>query len=397
MIVPAGAFIQMLLGALYAWSIFRLYLTKAFPTFTAAQMSMNFTLANAFYCLGGYIGGLLQKKFSSRRCLQSAGLLMLIGMICVSFMENLSPERALILLYIGYGVICGLGSGIGYNICLTSVSQSSSTRMGTISGILLMGYGAGSLLLGVVVQTLANFTTIFGVFRIMGIGICGLIFLASLFIPHYPVPKVKAAVMASAESDCSPRQMLKTRSFWLFFILCVTNSASGLLVLNSAANIAVWYGAAATVGLLVSLCDSFSRPVSGYLLDKFGILRTLFLLVALRTLASILMAATANGSTAVPICIGIFLTGACYGGCVTAGGKVVYDLYGAKHYPVNYSIATFCMLPGAFIGPLLSGFLQDSSGGAFGSTFVMMAVINLIALLLLWFLRIAIKKEGRRL
>lgn len=390
-LISSGTLVHIMLGSLYAWSIFRLYLTEAFPAFTAAQMSLNFTIATIFYCLGGFLCGLLDNRLSGKRCLQLTAVLVFAGMYGVSFMEQLPNRQALLVLYAAYGVLMGTGNGLGYTITLAAAARQCPARLGIVSGVMLMGYGAGSLIIGVLAQWLESLMGIFVVFRILGIGFGLLILLCSFFLE----PVQAEARTIQDKPGLSPKKMLCTLSFWVYFLLNISNSASGLLVINSAANIAVWYGAAATIGLLVSLCNSLSRPVSGYLLDQFGIIRTLLLLVSCRTLASLLLVCGSHTASVILVCIGMFLTGACYGGCVAAGGKVINELYGPRHYTINLSIANFCMLPGAFIGPLLSGILQDHSNGAFHSTFLMMTVINLLALGILWLLNRLLKQENR--
>jgi OFA family oxalate/formate antiporter-like MFS transporter len=71
--------------------------------------------------------------------------------------------------------------------------------------------------------------------------------------------------------------MVKRPTFWLNFFWNLCMSATGMLVINNAASIAVFFGAAATVGLLVSVFNSGGRLIIGYCMDRFGWKATMFI------------------------------------------------------------------------------------------------------------------------
>ena len=388
-----GALMTMFLGVIYAWTMFRVEIAKVFPGLTAAQLSLNFTITMVCFCMGGFIGGRLSAKRSQSVSARVSALMLLAGFMGVSFMGSVPPGVALAVMYICYGALSGLGVGIGYNACISAVSPWFPEKLGLVSGVLLMGFGFGSLLLGLLAQSLSATIGVFWVFRIYAAAIFAVLFTGSFFIRKPPA--------AQGDRTCgdgyslTPGQMLSRPSFWVYFLWNTIMSSAGQLVINSASGIAVFFGAAAGFGLVVSILNGAGRPLTGAVLDKAGRSRGMLIVnICLITAALMIMGADATGNLVLVIA-GMLIVGVCYGGGVTISTKVISDLYGPEHYAVNFSLANFCGIPAAFTGPLLSGVLQDRAGGAYGSTFVMLLIMAVIALAALFVLERLIKREDR--
>lgn len=388
-----GVLMTLFLGVIYAWTMFRVEIAKVFPDFTAAQLSLNFTITMICFCLGGFFGGKLSAKKSQRESVRLSAVLLLAGFVGVSFMGSVPEGAALPVMYICYGAASGLGVGIGYNACISAVSPWFPKKLGLVSGVLLMGFGLGSLLLGLLAQAIAAETGVFWVFRIYAVVIFAVLIAGSFFLQKPPTAE-KGAAAASANS-LTPAQMLSRASFWVYFVWNTIMASAGQLVINSASGIAVFFGAAAGFGLVVSIFNGAGRPLTGAVMDRAGRSRGMMIMnLCLILSAVMLLCANASGSTVLAI-VGMLIVGVCYGGGVTISAKVISDLYGPEHYAVNFSLSNFCSIPAAFIGPLLSGVLQDRSGGEYGSTFVMLLVLAVIALLAIFVLDLLIKRENR--
>lgn len=389
--VIMGTAMLLFLGIIYAWSIFRVEIKALFPEFTAAQLSLNFTITMIGFCLGGYAGGKLSARFSQRFSVRLSAIMLFIGFMGVSFMGDLEGTSALILMYICYGAICGLGTGIGYNVCVSGVSPWFPKSLGLVSGILLMGFGLGSLLLGLLAKALSANIGVFNVFRLYSFVILIVLLSGSFFLKK---PQTKKASSADADSSSyTPAQMLAKASFWVYFIWNTIMSSSGLLVIGSSANISVYYGAAAGLGLVVSVFNGAGRPVTGAIMDRLGQFKGMMLINGLLITASLLLIFTASSHNIVAMCTGMFIVGMCYGGGITISAKVINDLYGPKHYAVNFSLSNFCAIPASFIGPYISAVLQDRSGGDYKSTFIMLLIMALFAMLVILALKLTINKK----
>lgn len=389
-LIVSATVMLLFLGILYAWSMFRVELAAIFPSFTAAQMSLNFTIVSIGFCLGGFFGGKISQRWSQRVSARVAAVLILIGFMGCSFMKHLAPEKALILMYVCYGAFAGFGVGVGYNACVSGTSPWFPKNLGLVSGVLLMGFGFGSLLLGLLIPVLSRAVGVFNVFRIYAIVIFAVMLAGSFFLK-----KPEAAAGSGDAEGLTPTQMLMRPSFLVYFLWNTIAASTGLLVINSSANIALAFGAAAGLGMMVSLFNGAGRPVTGMVMDKLGQFKGMLVMNSLMILGGILLVFGALTGLALPVMVGMILVGITYGGGVTISAKVISDLYGPKHYAVNFSLSNFCMIPAAFIGPFLSGVLQDRSGGSYLSTFVMVIVMALIALAAVFVLKILIVREKK--
>ena len=163
-----GVISMLFAGILYAWSILKAPLTTEFG-WGASQLALNFTLAMSFFCIGGLLGAQISKRLGHRIALISSGILSALGFILTASLHNSS----VIMLYISYGILAGMGIGIAYNVLIATISAWFPDKKGLCSGCLMMGFGASALILGNIANKLFNSnigwrTT----YIILGIAIC---------------------------------------------------------------------------------------------------------------------------------------------------------------------------------------------------------------------------------
>ena len=382
--VVAGTLMMLFLGAIYAWSYFKTAIAQLFPMWNEKQLSLTFTIMMILFAAGGLLGGKLTQRFRHRYLTMAAGALLCVGFLVLSCLPTGNSSLALILMYIFYGGFTGLGAGVGYNVVLSGVNSWFPDKDGLISGILLTGFGLGSLLIGNAADWMLSFLSLFTVFRILGIA-CAVVVMGGGLLLRVPGPdtvlppaKQKAAVPGGR--DYTTGEMLRRPTFWLYFFWNLCMSATGMLVINNAASIALFFGAAATVGLLVSVFNSGGRLFVGWSMDKLGWKATMFIDNGVIISAGVLMAA-GNALGAFPlVLVGMLMAGVCYGGGVTIQASLVRSFYGSKHYAVNFSTCNLVSIPAAILGPMLSAALVDAAGGAFWSTFLMVVVMGLVSL-----------------
>ena len=392
--ILAGTAAYLFMGAMYVWSVLRIELTKVFPSFTAAQMSMTFTLMMICFCLGGFAGGKLTERKTPGLSLRLASVLILLGYLGASLMELCqAPGAALAVLYLFLSVFMGFGVGIGFNACMANIAPWFPGHVGLVTGVLMMGFGMSSLVFAFVIEAICPAIGVFNVLRALGVAIFLVVFAASFFVKKPPLPRETAG--KAGEHDCTTRQMLSRPSFWIYFIWNTLCGAAGLLVINNAANIAEYFGLAAGLGLVVSLFNGCGRPVVGAIVDRFGRFPSMFIMILMLLIASLMLLFADHSGRYAFMFVGIILVGIVYGGGGTISIKVIRELYGPSHFAVNHSIANFCVIAASLVGPFLSGLLQDVSGG-FSSTFLMLFVMAVLGLALLFLLIAAVKREEKR-
>lgn len=137
----AGFCLNMVLGLVYAWSLFAGPLQDAFGG-TAVDTSRIFSVSMMGLCLGHLASGWLSPRTSPRFV-----MLLAAGFAAVGFAGS-ALAASYGWLTVSYGVCCGFATGMGANCVLNSVLPWFSNRKGAASGVLLAGVGLGPLVLG---------------------------------------------------------------------------------------------------------------------------------------------------------------------------------------------------------------------------------------------------------
>lgn len=389
--VVAGTIMMLCLGTLYAWSIFRAPFSQLYPAWTTSNLSVNFTISMVCYCIGGFLGGKLSARTNNTVTALTAAVLIFVGFFGVSVLPVDNAGTALVMLYIFYGVFSGVGTGLGYNAIISGVAGWFPDQNGFATGILLTGFGLGTMLIGQLANALIPMMGLPSLFRTFAIVLAVVLIMGSRFVrlPSHDVclPPPPATAKVEGQRDFTPGEMVRRPSFWIFFLWNLCMCSAGLLVINTAASIASYYGAAAVLGLILAVFNGLSRIPLGMCVDKIGRQRTMMLANGFLLLCGVLLTMGGLSHSAVMVLAGMIIMGVCYGNSVTIGTLVIRQFYGSRHYAVNLSIVNCCAIPASFIGPLISSKLQEASGGDYTSTFFMVIVFAVIDLVVGFFVR----------
>jgi OFA family oxalate/formate antiporter-like MFS transporter len=140
MIAIAGVFLQIALGAVYAWSVFRVPLSKQFG-WSISQVTLTFTISIFVLGFAAFFGGLWMNRKGPRVVALTGATLYGVGVFLASFSAN-----KLWWLYLSYGFVGGLGLGLGYIVPVAVLVKWFPDRRGLITGIAVGGFGAGALI-----------------------------------------------------------------------------------------------------------------------------------------------------------------------------------------------------------------------------------------------------------
>lgn len=388
-----GVIAMLFAGVLYAWSILKTPLTNEFG-WSASQLALNFTLAMSFFCIGGLLGAQISKRAGHRIALIIAGILSALGFILTASLHDAS----VIMLYISYGVLAGMGIGIAYNVLIGTVSAWFPDKKGLCSGCLMMGFGASALVLGNIANALFN--SDFGwrsTYLLLGIAICVVLVLSGILLqkPGQQIvfPKQKVVKTAKTEvfdqQDYTSVQMLSRPSFWLAFICISFLAAVGSSVISFAKDLALSVNApealaVSLVGVL-SVCNGFGRILTGALFDSMGRRKTMICANILTICAAaVTLLAVYFGS--LPLCItGLCLTGMSYGACPTITSAFTSSFFGMKYFSTNMAFMTFTVMGGSLIATLSNKILEVTGG--YTGAFIMLLSLSAVALVLNTFIR----------
>jgi len=397
--VIIGLIVLLLAGLVYTWTVMSKTIGAEHPDWSAASLSLTFTLVMAFFCIGGLIAGILSKRLSPKLLMVVSAVLFFAGFLIAS-MTGDSP----VMLYLGFGILCGLGAGFAYNMVISTMSAWFPDKQGLISGILLMGFGFSAFIIGKIFAATAPPTgddVWKSVFRILGILIlivfivCGLFFVRPGADYSIPEAKKKKTVREPA-SDISTGEMIREFSFWMIFFWAVFASSSGLALVSQASGIAgqvsqeMSAGMVATIVGLISILNGIGRVVFGMIFDKKGfrltiILDTIVFLIA----AAVIMSALKSGNVTT-LTVGFVVGGLAYGGIMPTNAAIISDFYGRTYYPTNFSLITLNLLPASFASTL-AGKLYDVTG-----TYVTITVMMIAATLISFVIFLLVRRpEGR--
>lgn len=384
--------VQMLfLGSMYAWSYFKVALGETFPMWSQKQITLNFTLMMCVFCLGGVLAGKISGRVSKQTQVRVSGVLMFAGFLGVSLLPQGRPAAALVMMYLCYGGLNGLGTGIAYNAIQSSVQPWFPDRSGLVSGMLLMALGFGSLILGNVAAVLTGIVGLLVTFRMFAVADL-VVFVALAGFIHMPgdeaaLPPAPPPRADEGGRDYTTGEMLRRPTFWIYFCWNICMSASGMLIINSASSICVAYGVAAVVGLLVSVFNGGGRLLTGVMVDKAGWKVTMFGLNGILVLSGVLLYFGGRSAGSGVVIAGMLLMGIVYGGGITLSATLMRKLYGNRHYAMNFSVCNLCTFPAAILGPMLSAALQDAANGGFQTTFLMVIIMGVLTLVMNCFVR----------
>jgi OFA family oxalate/formate antiporter-like MFS transporter len=385
-----AALILMVLGVLYAWSIFRQPLGEMFPDWTPVDMSWVFTITMLGFLTGGVVSGRLTRKISYRAVVLIGAALLFAGFFGASHIDAEDPRRSLLMLYLFYGVCCGLGIGMPYNAILGAMLKWFPGREGIASGVMLMGFGFGGLVLGSATGELISRCGLTTTFVVLAVGVAA-VAVGGSFIIRTPDDDDAAAAAADCGNtqgavDYTPLQMVRAPGFLILALWIVAGATAGLMVMNSAVTIAIFYGFAAGIGLIATVASGMSRIIFGALFDRLGGRPAMVICGAVILASGALMLFGSLNDSFALIIIGLPLAGLGYGASPVICSAFVNQSFGSKNYTANLSIANLTVMASSVAGPQLSGKLQELEGGGFTGTFAAIAALGLAAVALALFI-----------
>ena len=381
-----GVIVLLFAGLVYAWSVLSTPIAAEFADWSKAQLSMTFTIVMIMFCIGSLLCGLLSGKLSAKMSVRIGAVLFLLGFFLASRTQSLA------MLYIGFGVLCGLSSGLCYNAVMSTMVRWFPDRPGLISGVLLMGFGGGSFIIGKLYQAWTPVEIggwrvsflVMGIIIFVVLAICSFFFVAPGADFVAPAAKGKAAVK-TAGREYKPLEMVKKPSFWLYYIWAIALSAAGLALISQASGV-VWEasasqtaGAVATIVGLISICNALGRVLFGGMYDKYGRSLSMQLVNILFIVTSGVLILALTAKSVVVVIIGFILGGLAYSGVTPTNSAFCRAYFGPANYPVNFSLINSNLIFASF-GSTVSGALFDASG-SYNATFFLIIGLAVVGIL----------------
>jgi len=342
----------------YVWTLFVKPLGGALGAGPAA-LQVTFSILIVLQTFFSPFQGWLVDRFGPRKLIGLGGVLTGLSWVLASYATTLTQ------LYLTYGVIAGLGTGIVYVGVVGQVVGWFPDRRGFAAGIVAAGYGIGAILTTFPIAnslasmgyqaTLLWFGAIFGV--------VGLV--AALGLKPPP-----AAVTADGGGGAATGQMLRTPIFWVMFVMMTLMSTSGLMVVSNMAGFAtefgvtkmtVWGMAALPLALTIDrFTNGLTRPFFGWVSDHLGRERTMCLAFALEAVAMTAWLLTRGDALAFALLSGLVFFG--WGEIFSLFPATLTDTFGTRNATRNYGCLYIAQGIGSFLGGPMAALLHGTSG-----------------------------------
>jgi OFA family oxalate/formate antiporter-like MFS transporter len=383
--LAAAVAAAMCAGIGYAWSVFQRPLA-AEAGWSTADIALSFTALLGAGAIASIIAGKAQQYVKPRTVILIGGALIGLGLVCLGFVHSLAGVYA-------FSFLAGLGMGSVYpGGTMTNVIRFFPDRRGMASGILTAGYGVGGVVCAPLAATLIDRYGLTTTLIVLGAFFFAAIALSSRLVytaPHLddhedPLVDVPAVDGDDTVADLDWRGMLRTADFYVLFALFVAGTFSGMMVLGHASPIAqatlgISPQAAGVVVSFVALGMVIGKVGWGSLSDRIG---RYPVFAAMLVVAALALVVLAQAGTYLIVVVALATVGLCYGGFLSLMGPVTADAFGQRHLGVNFGIMFLTVAVAAYAGPRLAAQVAEADGGSFSRAFVIAAVINVAALVL---------------
>ena len=396
--VGAALVMQLCLGVLYSWAVFRGPLTSLYG-WTKVQTIAPYRWSVLMFTVAMIIAGFWQDKKGPRLVGSVGGALMGTGVLLSAFIGNSVGG-----LIFAYGILGGLGVGFAYVTPIATCVKWFPDKRGTIVGLAVLGFGAGSLIFAPLIERLIGdnpdmyATTIPRTFIILSIVFFIFVIGAAQI---YKVPPAgwtppgwvpATAAGPPTKEDYSPGEMIKTWQFYVLWAIYFLGTSVGITAIGQAKPIVVELskGAAVMSGGtalgIMSFFNGLGRLVWGATSDKIGRNFTTVAMFIGYIIAALFLLRNATGFW--PVLVGLSVIGFCYGGYLAMMPSFTADYFGAKNIGANYGIIftawgiTGFTVPKYFAGIMTKAKAAGNLAAGYNQVYFTLAVFSVIGIIL---------------
>jgi MFS transporter, OFA family, oxalate/formate antiporter len=363
-LAAAAIFMQVLLGVIYSWSVFRGPLAQLHG-WSRAETIAPYRYSMLAFAVAMVLGGIWQDRKGPRVVATTGGLLLGAGCLLAAWLGD-----SLNGLIFSYGIVAAFGVGFAYVTPIATCIKWFPDQRGRIVGLAVMGFGVGPLLFGPLLEALlgkdpAQFAvTVPRTFVVLSvIFFIGVVGAAQL----YQVPPAgwrpagwSPPAGQAAAVEISPREMLRMWQFYVLWFVYFLGTAVGLTAIGEAtpllqemAKSTAVLSAGAALGVM-SICNGVGRLAWGSVSDRFGRKPAVLMMCVVSVLACLGFLRTAGSFST--LLLGLCLAAFAYGGYLALMPAYTADYFGPKNVGANYGLIFSAwgvcgfLIPGYFAG-----------------------------------------------
>jgi len=362
-IAVAAIVMQLCLGTVYAWSVFKKPL-MASHGWSETATQLTFMICIGMIGLSAAFGGILVDKKGPRFVATIGGLLFGVG----TLLAGLADQTGNIwLLYLGFGLVAGLGNGFGYVTPIATLIRWFPDKRGMVTGLAVMGFGAGAFFMGQIGPRMVLSLGVAKTFYIWGAIFLVLVTATAQFYKNPPKGWLPAGFTPSAKSTSSAdsftfSQAIHTRQWWMLWGMLFLNISAGLGLLSQLSPMAqdvikktVSDPAKLAVagGVILSIASIFNglgRLFWAWLSDSIG--RKYVFLIMFATQAVLYLVLPEVSQATLFTIIACYLL-ACYGGGFATMPAFAADSFGPANIGRVYGVMLTAWGAAGVVGPLV--------------------------------------------
>jgi len=394
--VIIGMIINLCLGSIYSWSVFKAplkaFLESSGPEVSASQLQLPFMIFLAFFAVAMVLSGGYIEKYGPRKVVIVGGVLTGLGWLLASMASSI------MILTVTYGIVGGIGVGIAYGVPVAMSGRWFPDKRGLAVGLTVLGFGFSAFFTANIANVLIAGSGVMQTFRVFGIAfiIIMVILATPLVFPPTgwkpagwtpPAPKPGAAVACNLKRQ----EMIKSKTFYGLWLCYFIGCLAGLMAISISADVAGIVGKEAVAAMLLgfspvgffAIFNGGGRPVFGTLTDKLTPRNAAILSFVLIIIASLMIFKTQTPAVYI---ISFAILWGCLGGWLAIAPTSTASFFGVGDYPRCYGMVFLAYGAGALVGPYLAGYFKDATGSfinVFPVVIVLAAAGIVIAFLLM--------------
>jgi OFA family oxalate/formate antiporter-like MFS transporter len=371
LIAASAVGIHISIGSVYSWSVFSKPIIQQ-TGWSLKNVQFTFSISILFLGLSAALLGHLVEKLGPRKTGMLASIFFGIG-IAGSGLAILM--KSMYGLYLCYGVLGGIGLGVGYIAPVSTLVKWFPDRRGLATGLAIMGFGFASMIAGPIAQKLIVNIGLANTFFALGLVYFVIIFASSQYLAPPPVGWSPAGWKGTAATSkkkitadlcqLGANEAVRTRRFAYLWSMLFINITCGIAVISVASAMAqesmgLSAASAAFMVGLMGLFNGSGRIAWASLSDYLGRPNIYTLLFALQVVIFILLAKVTD-----PLIfqILIFLVMSCYGGGFACIPAYIADLFGTKQLGAIHGYILTAWAAAGLAGPIFAAWIRQSSGG----------------------------------
>ncbi len=379
-VVLGALIIQMSLGAVYIYSVFKTPLQQMFQ-WDKSQVALPAQIVLVAFALAVIFAGRVQDTIGPRKVASAGGIVLGLGLVLAGLTQKMGGLGWFVLTF---SVIGGIGIGIAYVCPISACVKWFPDRRGLITGLAVAGFGAGGLIFAPIAKSLIETSNVLRAIMILGLiflvaVLVGAQFLSSPPEGYRPTGWTPLASGLRTVSDYSWREMLRTPQFYLLWLTYFSGCTAGLMIIINASTIWQSFSASGaraagsmelaafdrlkTAGAaavsVIAIFNAIGRIAWGKVSDHWGSrIKTLILMFIMCTVAMLVL----RELKSYPLFLaGTGLIALCFGGYLALYPAVVADFYGTRNIGVNYGMMFTAYGAGGLLGPWLQARLVEKS------------------------------------